>query len=205
MITRSRPVSTRKARSRLARSSSSSSPASETPTVSASVCDFLSALAGDFAVEREQVVGLTEFLRLEDLVFAGPEVLGQLGDRRAAAELDRQLVARAIDGEIELLQAARHLDGPALVAKVSFDLADDRRRRIGRELDAAFQIEAIDGLEQSDRADLHQVVERLAAIRKPHREKSNQVEVHDDELVAQSLVLGVRRFRVVRNAAGARG
>ena len=71
MITRSRPVRTSNARSKLARSSSS---------VQARVRDadrvgerlrFLIGLAGDFAVEREQVVRLSELLRFEDFVFAG--------------------------------------------------------------------------------------------------------------------------------------
>jgi hypothetical protein len=36
---------------------------------------------------------------------------------------------------------------------------------------------------------LNEIVERFAAIGKTHRKKPNEVEVHDDELVAQMLVL----------------
>ena len=53
------------------------------------------------------------------------------------------------------MQTARNLDGPALVAEIALDLADDRRRRVRRELDAALEIEAVDRLEQSDGADLN--------------------------------------------------
>ena len=102
---------------------------------------------------------------------------GELGDGRAAAQLDRELVAGAVDGEIEFLQAARHLDRPAFVAKVALDLADDRRRRVGRELDAALEVEAIDRLEQADRSDLHEIVERLAAVGELHGEKAHEVQV----------------------------
>ena len=83
---------------------------------------------------------------------------------------------------------ARDLDGPALVAKIALDLADDRRRRVRREFDAALEIEAVDRLEQTDRSDLDQIVERLAAIGKLDREIAHQVEVRDDQVAAQPLV-----------------
>ena len=104
------------------------------------------------------------------------------------AELDRELLDRAVDREVELLQPARHLDGPALVAEIALDLADDRRRRVRRELDAALEIEAVDRLEQADRSDLDQIVERLAAVGELDREIAHEIEVRDDEFVAQPLV-----------------
>src|SRR4051794_41462398 len=89
---------------------------------------------------------------------------GQLGHGRRPAVLLRQLAGGLGEGELELLQSARDPDGPALVAEVPLDLTDDRRRRVRRELDAALEVEAVHGLDQADRRDLDQVVERLAAV-----------------------------------------
>jgi len=50
---------------------------------------------------------------------------------------------------------------------VALDLADDVRRRVGRQLDATVEIESVDRLDQSDRSDLNEVLELLAAIRVP--------------------------------------
>ena len=64
-------------------------------------------------------------------------------------------------------------------------------RGVGRELDAALEIEAVDRLEQPDRADLNQIVERLAAVGELDREEARQVEMRHDEFVAQPLVFGL--------------
>jgi hypothetical protein len=47
---------------------------------------------------------------------------------------------------------------------VPLDLADDVRRRVGRELDAAVDVEAVDRLDKPDAADLHEVLELFAAV-----------------------------------------
>src|ERR1700676_5717047 len=99
-------------------------------------------------------------------------------------QLDGKFFDRAVDAEVELLQPARHLDRPTFVAEIAFDLADDRRRRVGRELDPALEIEPIDRLEQADRADLNEVVECFTAIGELERQVANEVEVRDDELIA---------------------
>src|SRR5205814_3908686 len=85
----------------------------------------------------------------------------------------------------QLLQAARHAHGPTLVAEVTLDLADDVRRRIGRELDAAAEVEAVDRLDQPDRADLDEILELLAAVGVATRERSNQRHVLLDQLLAR--------------------
>ena len=54
--------------------------------------------------------------------------------------------------DVQLLEAARHAHRPAAVAEVALDLADDVRRRVGRELDAAVDVEAVDRLDQADRS-----------------------------------------------------
>jgi len=52
---------------------------------------------------------------------------------------------------------------PAGVAKVPPDLAENRRRRVGGELQFAVRIEAVDRLQQTDRADLDDVLQGRAA------------------------------------------
>ena len=58
----------------------------------------------------------------------------------------------------ELLEVARGAHGPALVAEVALELAQDRRRRKGRERDAAIGIEAVDRLQQPERRDLDEIL-----------------------------------------------
>ena len=54
------------------------------------------------------------------------------------------------------------------------DLPDDGRHRIRGELDAALELEAVDRLDQPDRADLDEVVDRFAAAGVAPREGANQ-------------------------------
>ena len=72
--------------------------------------------------------------------------------RRAAAVLGRELADGVGDLRAGLLDAARHAHGPRAVAEVAADLAEDRRRREARELEAALGLEAVDRLDQADRA-----------------------------------------------------
>ena len=73
-------------------------------------------------------------------------------------------LSRALgDLELQLLHAARHAHRPGLVAEVALDLAEHRRRRVGREAHLAVEVEAVDRLHDPDAGDLHEVVERLAA------------------------------------------
>src|SRR5207248_8411327 len=114
--------------------------------------------------QRERGVRATGFERLEHLLLLDARRLGELRDRRGATELDRQLLDQLRQPHVQLLEAAWHAHGPAAVAEMSLDLADDVRRGVGGQLDAAREVEAVDRLDQADRADLHQVVELLAAV-----------------------------------------
>ena len=75
-----------------------------------------------------------------------------------------QLDPGPVDLKPQLLQAARDLDAPALVAEVAADLAHDGRRGVAGELAAARRVVAVDGVDQADHGDLGQVVDRLAAV-----------------------------------------
>ena len=99
---------------------------------------------------------------------------------------------------MELLDPTRHAHRPSLVAEVPLQLSDDRRRRERRELQAAFGLEALDGLQQTDERDLAQIVERLAAMLEPSREELGEPHVGFDELVAQIAVVGAAVLREPR-------
>src|SRR5450432_3434455 len=86
---------------------------------------------------------------------------------RCAAQALGQLADRLGQRELQLLEPPRHADGPALVPEVPLDLAHDRGRGVGRELDAALKVESVDRLDQPDGRDLGEVVEPLAAVAEP--------------------------------------
>src|SRR5437868_308108 len=65
------------------------------------------------------------------------------------------------------------------------DLADDVRRRVGRQLDAAVEVEPVDRLDQPDRADLDEILELLAAIRVAPRQRAHERHVLLDQLLAR--------------------
>src|SRR5260370_29761661 len=75
-----------------------------------------------------------------------------------------------VQGQLEFLPPPRAADGPALVKEMPLDLPDDGRRGVGGELDAAAEIEPVDGLDQPDRGHLGQVVEPLAPVPEPARQ-----------------------------------
>jgi hypothetical protein len=72
---------------------------------------------------------------------------------------------------------------------VALDLAGDGRHGEGRELHLAIEIEAVDGLQQPDRGDLLEVVERLALVRVAPREAARQGKHPGHELLARLVVL----------------
>src|SRR5581483_2679231 len=85
---------------------------------------------------------------------------------------------------VQFLEAARHAHRPAAVTEVSLDLADDVRRRVGRQLYSAVHVEPVDRLDEPDRADLDEVVQLLAAVAVPPRERTHERHVLLDELLA---------------------
>ena len=133
--------------------------------------------------------------------------LGQLGNRRGAAELDRQLLDQLRELDVQLLEPAGHAHRPALVAEVALDLADDVRRRVGRELDAAVEVEAVDRLDQPDGADLDEIVELLAAVRVATGERADERHVLLDQLLARRevslLVVAAQQSRGLRRRSRA--
>jgi hypothetical protein len=73
---------------------------------------------------------------------------------------------------------------------MTLQLTDDRRCGVGRELEPAVGVEAVDGLEQAHRRHLDEVVEGFAPVHEPAGEVLGEPEVRPHELVPQ---LGVPR------------
>jgi hypothetical protein len=67
------------------------------------------------------------------------------------------------DGRAQVPAAGEVPGWPGTVPEVPLDLADDRGDRVTGEVDAVAGIELVDGLDQSDSRDLHQVVDQFAA------------------------------------------
>src|SRR5687767_7305971 len=156
--------------------------------------------------QRERRVGAPGLERLEHLLLLDPGGLRQLRDGGRPAELDGLLLDDLRELHVQLLEPARDADGPALVAEVTLDLADDVRGRVRRQLDAAVDVEAVDRLDQADAADLHEVVELLAAVGVAPRERAHEREVLLDQLLARgevSLLVVAAQQRLVGRACHA--
>ena len=104
--------------------------------------------------------------------------------RRGAGPLLGELAVAAASASRSSCSRRGTRIGPALVAEVALDLADDRRGGVGRELDAALEVEAVDRLDQADRADLDEVVVGLAAVAEPAGQVLDQGQVQLDQRVA---------------------
>ena len=101
--------------------------------------------------------------------------------RRRAAELARELLGDAVDADRHLLQVARDADGPALVAEVALELAEDGGHRERGEGGRPVRLEPVDRLQQAQRGDLDEVVERLAAALVAPRELARERQEACDE------------------------
>ena len=157
------------------------------------------ALVGVVAgVQRQRRVGVAGLDALDDVVHRAADAGGQLGRRRRPAQRLGELRGGAADLHPQLLQPPRHPDRPALVAEVALDLADDRRGGVRRELDAAVGVEAVDGLDQPDGADLDEVLERLAAVAEAARAVLDQRQVQAHQAVAGRRPLRVGGVGVAR-------
>ena len=108
--------------------------------------------------------------------------------REVAAELLRERLGRTVHRERALLEIARHVQGPALVAEVPLQLAENGRRGVARELRAPSGLEAVDRLDQAEARDLEQVVERLVRVGVAQREVTGEWQEALAELLARGEV-----------------
>src|SRR5215212_1808116 len=143
------------------------------------------------AVQGHGAVRRRRLARLEDLLRAGPDGLCDLRGRGRPAELAAHLLADAVDLDRELLEVARDAHRPALVAEVALELAEDGRHGEAGERGLAVGIEAVDRLEQTERSDLDEVVEGLAAALVAPRELAGERQEALDQRVARGRVAAV--------------
>ena len=73
-------------------------------------------------------------------------------------------MADGVDAQLELLEVARHADGPAVVAEVALELSEDGGDGKARERESAPGVEALDRLEEAERGDLLEIVGVGAAV-----------------------------------------
>src|SRR5436190_8971636 len=85
-----------------------------------------------------------------------------------------------------LLQRPRNPYRPATVAEMALQLAGDRYRREGRELDPTVRIESIDRIQQAEVGDLDEIVEGFSASREPSGEVTGERQEALDELLSSS-------------------
>jgi hypothetical protein len=128
--------------------------------------------------------------RIEDPEPAGERnpVLAQLVavvDRALPVELAvlsvHELRHAQPERRVELLESPWDPDRPRPVAEMPLDLTLDRRDREGREVDAPIELEAVDRVDEPDRADLYEILVGLAAADVPAREPADEREVLLDE------------------------
>ena len=70
------------------------------------------------------------------------------------------------------------------------NLADDGRHRVARELDAAVDVEAVHRLDQAERTDLDEVLERLTASRVAGGEGPDERHQLHERLLPRAFVAG---------------
>ena len=98
---------------------------------------------------------------------------------------------------MQLLEPSGKTDRRPLVAEVALDLAGDGQSGEGGELVAEVGVEALDGLDQAEIPDLHDVVERLPTVLKLPGQEIHKVVVGVDQLCANAIPLnGVGGFLV---------
>src|SRR3954452_1255945 len=143
---------------------------------------------GERLVERHHPVGIRGAQRLEHLLDTGAERARDLGHSRRAAELARQRLASAHDARAELLDVARDAQHPAAIAEMALELAGDRRHGERREAHLPRNVEADDRLQQPQRRDLLEVVERLAPADVPARQAARERQHPLGELRARGTI-----------------
>nr|WP_212990876.1 hypothetical protein [Actinoplanes auranticolor] len=81
-----------------------------------------------------------------------------------------------------------------------FEFTEDGRRGIAGEAVPPLGVVAVGGLDQGQRGDLDQVVERLAAVLIARRQAARQGQVPPHHLFTQAAALGGRAVRVAHEA-----
>src|SRR5581483_11268154 len=135
--------------------------------------------------EAADAVGVCGLERLDHLFLLRVGRARQLLDRGRAAQLGRQAVEQPPEPDVQLLDAARHVHRPRLVAEVPLDLSQDGRHGVRGQLHPPLGVEAVDRVDEADATDLDEVVERLAASRVAERQRADERHQVLDQLLAR--------------------
>ena len=108
--------------------------------------------------------------------------------RRQAALAGPDLHLRAADARGQLDDRPRGAHELRAVAQVVADLALDGRHGDGAQVAAARRLEAVDGLDEADGADLHEVVDGLASACVAARDGAHEAHVLLDEARSRLLM-----------------
>ena len=155
-------------------------------------------VAGASGIDRRETIETVRFHRFDHVFFPRTRSFRDLSRRRRSSKLLRERGDGVVELEMQLLDAPGDAHRPPFVAEVALELADDRRRRERRELQAAFGIEALDCLQQPDERDLAEIVQLLAAVLEASREELGKAHVVFDERVAQIPITGSAILREPR-------
>jgi serine phosphatase RsbU (regulator of sigma subunit)/PAS domain-containing protein len=114
-------------------------------------------------VQRVRAEHQVRLACLADVVLADMQSSGQFLIRRCAAQLVGEGLAGLAHFKQQFLGLPAHVNLPPLVPEMPLDLAAHARRRVGGQAVADLRVVVVDGLEQSDVADLHEVLGRFRA------------------------------------------
>ena len=146
-----------------------------------------SGAAGAFS-GSSSTAGAPRLQRLGDLLLGRADRLGELGVRRQAALAGPDLDLGAADAPGQLDDRPRGAHELRAVAQVVADLALDGGHGDGAQVAPARGLEAVDGLDQADGADLHEVVDGLASARVAAGDRAHEAHVLLDEARSRLLM-----------------
>src|SRR5262245_5043289 len=132
--------------------------------------------------------------RFRGLALLDTRLARDLRERRRSRQLGREAGAVWSHPPAQVRQASRDADARRAVAQVPLDLARDGRGGEALKLASALRVEAVDGLDEPDAADLDEVLEALTAVRVAARERTDEGQLELDQSLPRTQVarLGVR-------------
>ncbi|GHB46434.1 hypothetical protein GCM10010331_37390 [Streptomyces xanthochromogenes] len=155
------------------------------------------AIPREFGVQGKRAEAVDGFEPRSDLV------LGHAGVRREIRRTGP--LGRAVRGELlrrrthatpQVLYPARHMKGPHVVAEVPLDLTGDGGHGVTLEGGTAARVVPVDGLDESERRDLTEVLKGLAPVPEAAGEALGHGQPGADEVLAQGVPFGpVRQCR----------
>jgi hypothetical protein len=128
--------------------------------------------------------------RVEDLLDAEVGLAREVLDRGRVLPAGLEAPRGALDPQRVLEQIPGRADVPAAVAEVAAQLAVHGRHRERAERRAVVGVEAVDRLEQPERRDLLEVLERLRAAGELRGREARERQVALDQPLAQRWIAG---------------